>query len=217
MDDISLVIFDLDGTLIDAYNAIYRSLNYTLRTLGYQRQKEQVICRAVGWGDRNLLKPFVKKRDLDRALAVYREHHIGSLRSGARLYPGVRRLLRTLRKRGYTLAVATNRPTRFSLELLRLLGIRSFFDAVLCGDKVRKWKPDPEILRLIMKRLHTLPAHAVYVGDMFIDMRAARRARVHPLAVTTGSSTRAELAQEQPELILPAVVNLLRYLPARAA
>lgn len=213
MNDISLVVFDLDGTLIDAYPAIYRSFNHTMRACGYPPQETQVICRAVGWGDANLLRPFVKPEDLPEALSVYRKHHAMSLLSGTKLFPGVRQLLSALKKRGYRLAVASNRPTRFSLIVLRHCGIRGFFDKVLCGDKVKKGKPDPEILRRIMAALRVPPARTVYTGDMFIDVQTARRAGCHPVAVVTGSSTRAELKKEKPEAILPAVRDLLKLLP----
>jgi 2-phosphoglycolate phosphatase len=213
MKNISLVIFDLDGTIVDAYRAIYRSMNFTLRQMGCPRQDERIIRRAVGWGDRNLLKPFVKKSDLERALAIYRLHHVKSLLSGTRLFPGVRGLLKSLKKRGYKLAVATNRPTQFSLIILKHCAIRNYFDFVLCGDKLKKGKPDPEILRLIMEKLGVAPERTVYVGDMFIDVQTALRAGVHAVAVTTGSSTREELRREKPEAILPGVRSLLKLLP----
>ena len=121
---LKLVIFDLDGTLMDAYEAIYRSFNYTMERIGCPCREEQVIRRAVGWGDRNLLKPFVRARDLDAALAIYRRHHAVSLRENTRLFPGVKGMLAGLRKKGVRLAVASNRPTRFSLIALNALGIR---------------------------------------------------------------------------------------------
>jgi phosphoglycolate phosphatase-like HAD superfamily hydrolase len=80
MKDISLAVFDLDGTLINAYPAIYHSFNFAMRKAGYPPQKEQVICRAVGWGDQNLIRPFVKPEDLERVLAVYRRDHAKSLK-----------------------------------------------------------------------------------------------------------------------------------------
>lgn len=213
MKDVRLVVFDLDGTLIDAYRAIYRSFNFTMRAVGYPEQEETVICRAVGWGDRQLLQPFVKAGDLDKALDLYRRHHAQSLLKGIRLFPGVRRLLTSLKKRGYKLAVASNRPTRFSLIILKQLNIRSFFDFVLCGDKVEKGKPDPGMLRIIMGKLRNTPLETLYVGDMFIDIQAAKRAGVRSVAVTTGSSTRAELKRERPDKILREVSGLLKLLP----
>ncbi len=73
--DCRLVIFDLDGTLIDAYPAITESFNYVMRGFGYPVRSPRVIRGAVGWGDRNLLAPFVREKDLGRMLVAYRRHH----------------------------------------------------------------------------------------------------------------------------------------------
>ncbi|MDD2752537.1 MAG: HAD hydrolase-like protein, partial [Candidatus Omnitrophica bacterium] len=105
MKNIKLVIFDLDGTLINAFTAINRSFNYTMRNLGYPRQNSLTIRRAVGWGDKNLLKPFLLAKDLPQATLIYRRHHKKALISGSRLYPGARKLLNFLRLKGYKLAV----------------------------------------------------------------------------------------------------------------
>lgn len=67
MKDLRLIIFDLDGTLVDAYKAITDSFNYTMRSIGARQRNSSVIRRSVGWGDENLLKPFIKERDLKKA------------------------------------------------------------------------------------------------------------------------------------------------------
>ena len=213
MKDISLAIFDLDGTLVDAYPAIYRSVNFTLKKFGHPAQDERVIRRAVGWGDKELLRPFVHAGELDRALAVYRRYHATALLTGTRLLPGARRVLSTLKQRGYKLAVASNRPTRFSRIILKRCAIGRYFDYMLCGDKVARGKPDPMILKAILARLKTPPAHAVYIGDMFIDVQTARRACVRSIALATGSSTRAELRRERPDALLAGLAGILGYLP----
>jgi HAD superfamily hydrolase (TIGR01509 family) len=205
---INLIVFDLDGTLIDAYPAITRSFNYTMRELACPIRDAAVIRRAVGWGDRNLLQPFVPRNDLDRALAVYRRHHAKALVSYSRLFPGVKALLSGLKKRAFLLAVASNRPTRFSNILLRHLGIRGYFDRVLCGDKLTHMKPHPEILRTLMASFRVKPAQTLYVGDMFLDAQTGRRARVKTIMVTTGSSSIAELRQERPYKIISRVKDL---------
>ncbi|MCM8797012.1 MAG: HAD family hydrolase, partial [Candidatus Omnitrophica bacterium] len=138
---IKLIIFDLDGTLINAYQAIIHSFNYAMQKAGYPRQSGRVIRKAVGWGDENLLKPFVRKDDLKKVLSVYRRHHKNSLLKESRLLPGVRPLLIYLYNKGYKLAVASNRPTRFSLILIRHLRLTPYLSYVLCSDKVRYGKP----------------------------------------------------------------------------
>src|SRR5512136_3392413 len=111
MGKAKLIIFDLDGTLVNAYPAIIKSFNYTMRKIHTPVQKGSVIRRAVGWGDKNLLRPFVKKRDLGRALVIYRTHHRKAIVQWSRVLPGVHGLLRNLKMRGYKMAVASNRPT----------------------------------------------------------------------------------------------------------
>jgi len=175
-------------------------------------QKSVVIRRAVGWGDRNLLRPFVKKDELERSLVIYRQHHKLALLRLARLIPGVARLLPVLKKKGYILAVASNRPTRFTRIIIRHLKIKPYFDYVLCADKLRRGKPHPDILRTIMKRLSAAPVQTMYVGDMIIDMQAGKRAGVRTAAVIGGSCTKEELEKENPDLIVRRAVDLLKYL-----
>lgn len=208
MKDISLIIFDLDGTLVDAYPAIIKSFNYTMRKMGYPKQGASTIRRAVGWGDANLLKPFIGPKDLKRAVSLYRNHHKAALVKYSRLFPGANLLLSRLRKKGYKIAVASNRPTRFSWILIRHLKIKKYFDYVLCADKLEHIKPHPQILNRIMGKFSLKPGQALYVGDMVIDAQAGRRAGVRTVIVTTGSSSKAEIKKERPYLIIRAVSGL---------
>jgi len=210
MESIKLIIFDLDGTLVDAYTAIENSFNYVMRALGLKAQSKISIRRAVGWGDISLLKPYVPKQDLERALSLYRKHHKHSLLKYSRLYPRARSLLRRLKSRGYKLAVASNRPTEFSLILLKHLRILNYFDYVLCADKLKHGKPWPEILNKIIKRFVFKKSQVLYVGDMVIDAQAARRARVKAVIVAGGSSDLSEIKKEQPFKIIAKVSQLTK-------
>lgn len=209
MVNIKLIIFDLDGTLVDAYQAIIRSFNYTLQKLGYPRQSNQVIRRAVGWGDKNLLRPFVKTSDLAEALSIYRKHHQVSLIKYSRLFPKALKVLNYFKNRDLRLAVASNRPRKFSLILMRHLGLKNYFDYILCSDRLRYSKPHPEILNKIMQRFSSQPAATLYVGDMAIDAQAGRRAKVKTVIVTTGSSAKGEIKKEKPFRVIGQLSDLL--------
>ncbi len=207
-----IVIFDLDGTLINAYSAVYRSLNFTVAKFGFKPITHQLIKRTVGWGDRHLLRSFIGDKNVDQALKVYRHHHAAALCQDTKLLPGALKILRYLKKNGFKTAVASNRPTRFSLIVLRYLKIRSFFDEVLCGDKVPRPKPSPDILKVILKRTGLVASEALYVGDMGIDVLTGQRARIKTIAVATGSSSIAELAALKPLAVVRNVFAVKKFL-----
>ncbi len=210
MQNIKLVIFDLDGTLINAYAAICSSFNYVMRKLGLKPKSSSFIRRQVGWGDTNLLKSSVPELDLERSLRLYRNHHKLSLLRQSRLYPYVKELLQQLKNQGCKLAVASNRPSRFSFILLKHLRISGFFDYVLCADKLKHGKPDPEILNKIIRSFSIKKSQVLYVGDMVIDAQAGRRAGVKTIIVTSGSSSIAEIRKEHPFKVIPGVRKLIR-------
>ncbi len=212
MKGIKLIIFDLDGTLVDAYRAIISSFNYTMQRLNYPMQDAATIRRAVGWGDENLLMPFIKKNDARAALSVYRKHHKLALLKESRLFPETDNALGYLKNKGYILAVASNRPSRFSWILIRHLKLEKYFDYVLCADKLKHIKPHPEIINKIIQRFVLKPKQAIYVGDMTIDAQAGRGAKVKTVIVTTGSSTKSEIKSERPYRIIDRISELLKIL-----
>lgn len=205
---IKAVIFDLDGTLVNAYPAVERSMNYALVRSGFPKVSAYTIKRSVGWGDRHLIEGFVGREHAPRVLKIYREHHQQSLRTGVRFLPGAARLLKDLDRRGYLLAIASNRPTKFTRIILKVLNIEHHFDHVLCGDKIERPKPYPDILRLILKKYKLRTHEALYVGDMTIDVQTGNSARVKTVAVLTGSSTRKEISELKPFKIIPRISGL---------
>ncbi|MCB9756968.1 MAG: HAD family hydrolase [Candidatus Omnitrophica bacterium] len=216
MKKIKLVVFDLDGTLMNAYPAVYRSVNYTVDKFGFAPIAHSTIKRTVGWGDRHLLQSFlgdkIGDKDIDRALSVYRQHHALALRKDTKLLPGALKILQYLQAQGLRIAVASNRPTKFSLIAIRYLKINIFFDYVLCGDKVARPKPAADILKAILKKFKLKPSQALYVGDMGIDVLTGRRARVKTVAVATGSSTIAELTALKPLAVVENVYQVRKFL-----
>jgi HAD superfamily hydrolase (TIGR01509 family) len=207
-----LIIFDLDGTLVDAYRAIERSFNYTMCYLGLPQKDPLTIRRNVGWGDENLLLPFIGKQRIKKGLRAYRIHHRHSLLKYSRLFPKVKILLRHLKKKGYRLAIASNRPTRFTHILLDHLGIRQFFDMVLCADKLKNIKPHPDILLETLNKLKIGKDEALYVGDMCLDVETGKKAGTATIAVATGSNTVGQLKKARPLKVIPQVWMLLDYI-----
>jgi len=205
-----LIIFDLDGTLVNAYPAVHASINHTLKAMGLPPRSAAVIKSSVGWGDRHLLETFVGKANVEAALKIYRRHHATALKTktGVRFLPGAKAMLAFLKRSGYRLAVASNRPTEATLLILKVLGARAYFEAVLCADKAQRPKPHPDMLIEIMRLLKVRKEETLYVGDMTIDVLTGRGARVRTVAVATGSSTPAQLKQLKPWRVIDKMSRL---------
>lgn len=209
---IKLIIFDLDGTLVDAYRAVQKSLNLSLSKFGYHPVRAQVVRRSVGWGDKNLIKEFVPKREAGAVLKFYRRHHKKSLLKYSRMIPGAKRVLGILKKQGYKLAIVSNRPEKFTWILLRHLGINSYFDAVACGKNKEDLKPRPTLLLRVIKGLKASKKEALYVGDMAIDVEAGRNAGVRVVSVTGGSSYGSELRRLRPFKVIGKISGLVKII-----
>ena len=110
------------------------------------------------------------------------------------------------------MAIASNRPARFTHIILKYLKIGHAFDHVLCADSVTQPKPDAEMLNQILARSSLNPDEAVYVGDMTIDVKAGREAGIKTVAVVTGSSNREELASLKPFAIIDHVLETAQIL-----
>jgi len=207
---IRLVIFDLDGTLVNAYPAVSQSVNYTLNSLGFASRSHAEIKRSVGGGDRKLMVHFVGEKLADQAIAIYRPHHAKALRAkgAVKLLPGALGILKFLKSKGFKLAIASNRPNKFTRIILKELDVLKLFDVVLCADKAKRAKPYPDMLWAIAKRLRIEHSEVLYVGDMTIDINCAHAAGVRVVAVATGSSSKKELKDLKPWQIIDKMVLL---------
>lgn len=212
MPTIKLIIFDLDGTLVNAYQAVCESLKYALGALGYPLADDLTIKRSVGWGERNLMSRFVRAEDIDKIISIYRQHHKHSLKRGTKFMPGAKELLKTLKEKDFILAVATNRPEWSTNVILSHLRIKDYFSYILCGDMLKKQKPAPEILEKILAKFSLKPNEALFVGDMTVDVQTGNSAGVPTVAVATGSSTEEELSVLKPFRIIRNISNLIEII-----
>lgn len=206
---IKLIIFDLDGTLINAYPAVEESVNYVLQYFDMPKQDKDAIQRAVGWGPKILLEKFVDSSHIEEAVELYYQHHAESLLRGSSLLPGAMDLLLELKRRGHQLAVASNRPKDFSLIVTRHLKIELLFDRILCGDEVSQPKPSPDILFQLMDGFDCLADVVLYVGDMVVDIETGVAAGVKTVAVTTGLCSLSEIQDANPWRIIDRIDGVL--------
>jgi phosphoglycolate phosphatase len=212
---IQLVIFDLDGTLIDSKLDLALSVNATLEHLGRARLNDETIFSYVGQGAPTLIRKVVGEDasaeeillGLEYFLKYYWDHKLDN----TDLYPGVRETLQQLAsgvngaKR--TLAVLTNKPERVSQEILAGLGVREQFRFIYGGNTFETKKPDPLGLRRLLENTGVTGSAAIIVGDSDVDIQTGVSAGVWTCGVTYGFGT-LEVASNPPDMIIDSLPEL---------
>jgi phosphoglycolate phosphatase len=196
------ILFDFDGTLADSYAAITASVNHVRASHRLPPLAQSEVRSHVGRGANYLLEHTVPGGDVETDLRCYREHHPSVLKSGTQLLPGAAQTLFALKHAGKQLAVCSNKPVLFTVELLKILGLEGVFSAVLGPEDVSRSKPAPDMLTAALSRLGVQPGEALYIGDMTVDIETARGAGVAVWVVPTGSNSRADLEKGAPDRVL---------------
>jgi phosphoglycolate phosphatase len=188
------IVFDLDGTLVDSYTAIAESLNHARAAYELPPLCAAEVRRRVGHGLEALVAELVGPDRVDAAVALFRGRYAAVYASATHALPHAATVLPALVERGYRLAVASNKPSRFSRPILERLGLLQWFTAVIGPEEAGSHKPDPAMLGVCRRHLRAAALQTLYVGDMVLDVETARRAEVPVVLVRGGSSLDAELA-----------------------
>ena len=168
-----LLIFDLDGTLIDSSEDIAWAVNHTLKDMGLEELSYQTIKDRIGWGVKMLLQkvlPEEKHNLLEEAGTIFMGHYSDHLLVKTRAYNGVVAILDHFKNK--KLAVATNKPLNLTEKILDGLNMSDCFKKVVGGDGVQNKKPASEAIEIILRELNTSPKDAVFIGDSKIDIEA---------------------------------------------
>lgn len=206
----SLLIFDLDGTLIDSRKDLATAVNLMRRHFGLPALPVEQVTTFVGDGVRMLVTRALNGTaiDIEEAVRVMRPIYLANLASETELYPGVADGLRRLHAAGHVLAVATNKPIEATERILVHYGIRSFFRSVLGGGSTPHLKPDPEMAVTIMKDAGIGPERTWIIGDNHTDLECARRAGVRSVFCTFGFGL---AGTEAPTVTIGAFDELTRF------
>lgn len=191
-----LVIFDLDGTLLNTIADLGEACNYALRQLGYSEHALSTYNYMVGNGVRKLVEraePDADAETVERLLAIFREYYDRHSTDNTRPYPGIPELLRTLTDNGVAVAVASNKYQSAVEHIIAHFFPDIPFAAVAGQVDMRPVKPDPSIVFAILNEHPTPKAEVLYVGDSGVDMETARRACVESVGVSWGFRPVSEL------------------------
>ncbi|MBI1909661.1 MAG: HAD-IA family hydrolase [Deltaproteobacteria bacterium] len=200
---ISLLIYDLDGTLIDSKQDIANSVNWTLTQLGLPTVSNEVVYSYVGNGVRPLIAKSVGEEGgakFKEALKIFKTHYLEHLLDQTQLFAGVKEVLHHFK--GKTQAVLTNKPGVFSLPILKGLKVDHYFSAIIGGEDGFPKKPDPAAIHHLLKEFNCPPAQAVMIGDSRVDIETGKNAGILTCGVTYGFRGEEEVHASQPDFLI---------------
>jgi len=216
-----LILFDLDGTLIETAPEIADAVNDTLLQFGYAPASQQQITDWIGHGTRELLIQALAQATHASAEAVrgsaqfatleaaFGEHYMRRCGSRSQLYPQVRATLTALRAAGVRLALVTNKEARYTQAVLDAHQLDAAFDRVVCGDTLAVKKPDPAGIESCLQQFGVAPERALFVGDSSIDVATARNAGIAVWVLPYGYNMGQPIAASAPDRVIVDVGALL--------
>lgn len=218
-----VIIFDLDGTLIDSVPDLTRSLNEMLEQFSGVKYDDSTVHSWLGNGAQTLVKRAllgkvdVEEESIDSslfeaALALFLKRYSANVCEDTRLYPHVVESLEKLSDKGYKMAIVTNKPIAFVSPILEKLEIASYFEALLGGDSLSKKKPDPAPLLYICEKFSITPQEAVMVGDSKNDIEAAKHAKMDSIAVSYGYNYGENIENYMPNVVISDFKEIVEYL-----
>ena len=212
-----LVMFDLDGTLIDSVPDLAAAVDVMLGQLGREAAGVEQVRHWVGNGARVLVRralagdiehAHIGEAETEQALEMFLEAYAGD-QARSTVYPGVRALLDRLQGEQVPLALITNKPSRFVPELLADKQLDGYFRWLVGGDTLPVQKPDPAALHWVMQQAGVEAGQALFVGDSRSDVLAAKAAGVPVVAVSYGYNHGRPIASENPDLLVDSLDALI--------
>ena len=209
-----VILFDLDGTLTDPFEGITRSVQYALRHFGIEEPNLHALTPYIGPPLREM---FMQQHGLSdseatEALAQYRVRFSDVGMFENRVYEGVPAMLQALREAGATLAVATSKPTVFSVKILEHFGLASYFDTIVGSELDGRRVDKADVIAEAMTRLSATSADTWMVGDRCFDVTGARENGVRAVGVNYGYAAPGELTEAGAAATVDSVKDLKAFL-----
>ena len=213
LNTIKLLIFDLDGTLVNSQFDITDGINHALTSMNRTPLSEEHVQRLVGGGVKKLVElAYSNTSDeivLAQALKLFNEYYHNNLTTKTKPYNGILDVLKHFSK--LKKAVYSNKPHPLTTRVINQLDLDCFFDIIIGSDHSKyKPKPSSEGVEIILKSLNTLPEHTLFIGDSTHDIHAGQEAGVLTCAVTYGYRDEKILANENPDFLINTPTDLIK-------
>ncbi len=212
-----LVIFDLDGTLLNTIGDLAHCCNHMLSLRGLETHSYEQYCSFVGNGitrlvERALPEQLRTAETIASARRDFVEYYYNNIDTHTVAYEGIKDVIRQLSEAGVTLAVASNKFHKGTVRLIERFFGQYHWAAIYGNREGFPLKPDPAIVELIMEQCNATKQNTYMVGDSGVDMITANAAGVHSVGVTWGFRAREELVENNAEHIAENMEDLLKIL-----
>ena len=213
----AVVMYDLDGTLLDTAGEITHAVNLTLAEFGHQSVTEDDVRRWIGHGTGWLMQTAWKATQgpdaasWDEVMARFHHHYDATAGTTSTAFPYVLETLKKARDYGVRQAIVTNKERRFTDRVLQKHGLQDAFDIVICGDSLAVKKPDPAVIEHCLAALGATAGEALFIGDSEIDVSTARAAGVTCWAVPYGYNKGKPIEDAKPDRIVPDIREVPGY------
>ncbi|MEW6376193.1 MAG: MtnX-like HAD-IB family phosphatase [Thermodesulfobacteriota bacterium] len=196
------IIFDLDGTLIEAYEAIYLGLEEVFQEFRREMFPFSDLKKYLKADLEATLNQFFSPEEARKAIPIMRKKYEEVYLHKTHFLNGAKEVLDALRSQGILLGVASNKFGRFSRGALMHLGVSDYFKSVIGAGDVPRNKPFPDMIHTAIREMGIPPKDVVFVGDTLTDIETGKQAGVDVYALPTGFHSKIELSQKKPKRIL---------------
>ncbi|WHX99943.1 pyrophosphatase PpaX [Neobacillus sp. DY30] len=209
--NITTILFDLDGTLIDTNDLIISTYLHTLEKYYPGKYGREDVLPFLGPTLHEVFGNMDPER-VEEMILEYRTYNLANHDLLVKEFVGVMETIETLKKKGYKLAIVTTKREDVAFKGLRLMKLDPFFDVMIAYDHVKKVKPDPEPIFLALEKLESKPEETLMVGDNFHDVLAGKNAGTKTAGVAWTIKGRDYLAKYEPDYMLENMTDLLTIL-----
>jgi len=213
--DIILIIYDLDGVLIDSTEAIIHAFHSSISKTGITPPPDEELKKLIGYPLKEIYKmilPPDRKHEVEDFKQALRRTFSEVCTLETVLLQGVKETLSELNKLGFIQCVATNKHSELAVKILRHLGVMKYFSRVIGANDVPNPKPAPDMINKLVSEYSQDPARTVFIDDTTIGLQAGRDAGTITVGITTGYEDRESLEQFKPDILIDCMAELGKLL-----
>lgn len=212
--NITTVLFDFDGTLMNTNDLILDSWRHIYRVLEDKDINEAEIIRTFGEPLIRTMEKAFPNTPVEECVDIYRSYHRESFGERISLFPGIKEMLSDLKDLGYKMAVVTSRAALTTQQAMERYEIQEYFDVVVTCDDTDKHKPDPEPVLIALEQLKSSPEESIMIGDSMYDILCAKNAGVQSVLVGWAVAVTEEekTGPDKPDYLVETAKDIVKLL-----